>query len=253
MKTLKADIISILDSTFHQKALLSSIINCYEGANIKYMEQDWEGVAVKAGKCIEAITKLLLLYCGQSIPPSRRFKATNLLKSLEPLSFPDTIRIAIPKAGIFIYEVANNRGGRHHSDDIDANKSDSKGIMSALTWIIAELIRFASISDPDSATSIIEAIGSKTFPLFEKIDDRIYINCDKLSAKDIAMLILYYSFPERISRQDLIDQIVRHGASKNAANIAATTIKKYIDDDGSAWKLRGLGRTKAETILGQIK
>jgi hypothetical protein len=225
-------------------------------ATNKYISQDWDGVALKAGKLVEAITKALMLYCGKTPPPNtRHFKAGVELRNLESLgSHPDVVRIVIPRACLFIYEVVNNRGGRHDAGEIDANEMDAKTVIPLMSWILAEMVRFCSIGgDTNAAMSLIEELTNKVYPYFEDIDGRSYVNIDKLSAADIALLLLYKSYPRRINRQALVGLIERHGAKSGAANMAVSRLKSVVDDDSDEWKLRGLGRQRAEELLRKLK
>lgn len=93
------------------------------------------------------------------------------------------------------------------------------------------------------------SLSEKIYPSFEEIDGRPYINLDRLSAPEIGLLLLYFKYPHRIERQALIDAIKRHGHKKNVAEVATHRLKSLVDDEGGAWKLRGLGRQKAEAFL----
>jgi hypothetical protein len=221
----------------------------------KYIAEDWDGVALKAGKFVEAVTKALMLKCGKTLPSGRRFSAGNELRQLEQLSaYPDVLRLVIPKAGIFIYEVVNNRGGRHDAGDIDANEMDAKVIIPLMSWTVAEMVRFCSVDgDTSAAMALIDEVTNKIYPYFETIDGRSYVNIDKLGGADIALLLLYSSYPKRISRQALVDLIERHGVAKSAANVAVHRLKNIVDDHNGEWKLRGLGRQKAESLLKKLQ
>jgi len=251
--TARDQVGNILVPIFPSKHL-TPLLKYFDEAIKKYRENDWEGVALKAGKFVEAVTKSLLVYCKKDIPRARVFKAGNLLKSLEQLDsslYHDTIRIMIPKSCLFIYEIVNNRGGRHDSDDIDANEMDAKAIIPSMSWVLAEMVRYASSgsSNPAEALTLIEKITEKIYPFFEDIDGRTYININGMSGKDIAISILYFKYPRRILRQELIDSVVRHGLRKNAADVSVHRIKNLVDDDNGMWKLRGLGLQRAEEIF----
>lgn len=221
----------------------------------KYIAEDWDGVALKAGKFVEAVTKALMIFCGKTLPAARRFSAGNELRQLEQMAaYPDVIRIVIPKACIFIYEVVNNRGGRHDAGEIDANEMDAKVIIPLMSWVLAEMVRFCSIGgDTVAAMSLIDELTNKIYPYFENIDGRSYVNIDKLSGADIALLLLYSSYPKRINRQALIDLVKRHGVAKNTANVAVHRLKNVVDDHNGEWKLRGLGRERAESLLKKLQ
>jgi len=119
----KTAIAEILQKKFDARHAHASVQYFIEATD-KYAVGDAEGVALKAGKFVEAVTKALMVFCQRQLPANtRQFKAGNELRNLEPLAtFPDTVRLVIPKASIFVYEVVNNRGGRHDSTDINANE-----------------------------------------------------------------------------------------------------------------------------------
>ncbi len=227
----------------------------FSSAVEKYAVQDWDGVALKAGKFVEAITKALMVYCGKTISNPRRFSAGNELRQLEPLTaYADVVRIVIPKACIFVYEVVNNRGGRHDPHDIDANEMDAKVIVPIVSWVLAEMVRFCSKGgDTVTAGALIDELTNKTYPYFEEIDGRSYVNIRELKPGEIALLLLSSLYPKRISRQNLADLVVRHGVSKSAATTAVHRLKHMVDDSGDGkWKLRSIGRQNADALLKKV-
>ena len=235
---------------------IDAMLKHFGGAIEKYQEQDWEAVCFKGGKFVEAVTKLLMVYCGKILPAMRSFKAGQELRNLEQLSssnFSDTIRIVIPKGGIFIYEIVNNRG-RHDVDEVDANEMDARLLIPGMSWILGELLRFSTKgTDPVQAMELIDSISSKTYPLFEDIDGRTYLNKNGLEPGSIALLILYFIYPKRIQRKELVDIVVRHNVKTNTANVAVHRLKSYIDENEQGWKLRLAGKIKAEDIIAKIR
>jgi len=222
----------------------------------KYALRDWDGVALKAGKFVESITKGLMAYCGKSSSNPRQFKAGNELKALGGLSataYSDVLRIVIPKACIFVYEVVNNRGGRHDAYDIDANEMDAKVVVPIISWVLAEMVRFCSTdADTVTAATLIDELTNKTYPYFEEIEGRSYVNIKGLKAGEVALLLLYSSYPKRVNRQELIGLVIKHGIPKSAANTAVHRLKRLVDDDDGAWKLRGIGRQEADALLKKV-
>lgn len=81
-KTGIKEIKAILIPTFPAKHIDSLLKYFLDGAK-KYRSSDWEGVGVKAGKFVEAAAKCLMVYCSQSVPTARKFKAGVALKNLE--------------------------------------------------------------------------------------------------------------------------------------------------------------------------
>jgi hypothetical protein len=43
----------------------------------------------------------------------------------------------------FIYDIASNRGGRHDPGEVDPNEMDAAAVVANMSWVVAELIRYA--------------------------------------------------------------------------------------------------------------
>jgi len=198
--------------------------------------------------------KCLAIYCNIILPRSRNFKVGVIAKNLESASsqYDDIVRLLIPKACLFIYDISSNRGARHDPDEINPNAMDAGVSISVASWILAELIRFSTGKDARSSILLIEALSSKKYPKVEEIGERIYINIRGMSARHIGILIMNAIFPRRIKREKLIDLIIRHGFKRNAASVATQRMKAVIDENDEGWKLRGLGREEADEIFHNI-
>jgi len=252
----KDQIKSILEKKFAKKHCHAAVKH-YEDAVHKFQGLDWEGSLSKTGKFVEATLKCLLLYCRETLPMARDFKVSKCVKKLEQLSsssFSDSIRLTIPRACIFIYDVACNRGARHDPTEIDPNVMDATGVLPVTTWILSELIRIADTgsTSPEKTMAIVNELLTKKYPYSENINGRTYINLEGLSASDTGLLILNAAYPNRILRQDLIDQIKRHGHTGNAAAIAVSRLIRLVDDEAGNLKLRGLGRQEAEKVRAKL-
>lgn len=245
---------AILEQKF-DKVRVAAILKHFIVAKKKYQEGDWEGSILNSGKFVEATTKALTKFCGKTLPKTRNFHAGSFLRKLEqePTTIDDTVRIVIPKCCLFIYEIASNRGARHDSDEIDPNEIDAGATEILISWVLGELIRFASKRDkhPKQARDLVDALTGKTYPFFEEIEDRFYINIDGLSAEKTAILILYGRYPRRTSEDFLCELVERHGFSWKNSKMAFRRTKNLCDINEEGLKLRGLGRQKAEEILDQ--
>ncbi|MDD4804856.1 MAG: hypothetical protein PHN69_06860 [Candidatus Pacebacteria bacterium] len=237
---------------FSQKHV-TSILKYYEDAIKKYQIADWEGVSLKGGKFVESVTKALATYCEVTLPTPRQFRASNTLKSLEQkTNFNDTVRIVIPKACLLIYEITNNRGGRHDSDFINSNAMDTEIIIPTMSWVLAEMFRFSNKNeDTKQAQTLIQSITKRIYPDFESIDGRPYINIPNLKVSDVALLILYYKYNERVSKSDLTDFLKRHGFKPSNISKGIVKISTFIDNENEKLKLRGNGIKRCEEILSK--
>jgi hypothetical protein len=245
----------ILQTKF-DKERVAAILDHFNMMLEKFVGGDNEGVLVKAGKFVEAVTKALMIYGAKTLPPPRKFKAGVELRALEQLPSPkysDAIRFAIPKACLYVYEIASNRGGRHDSSEIDANQMDARAVMPILSWVLAEMVRYSSeTADTNEAMSVIDELTEKKYPYFEQIDGRTYVNLKGASAPNVALLLLYEAYPKRVGRSELIAAIKRHGHKSKAAEMAISRASNDTDEVDGGLKLRGSGREKAEAILKKL-
>src|SRR5262249_33546811 len=152
----------------------------------------------------------------------------NGLGQLSSGSFDDTIRLTIPRACRFVYDIASNRGGRHDSEEIDPNEMDANISVVNCSWILAEMIRYSQpgAMNVQEAKDIVESLVERKYPLIEEVDGRVYFHGRKKSAPDVALLALVYRHPKRIPMEDLIEIIKRHGFTEPNARIAVKRIKR---------------------------
>jgi len=241
---------SILVSKFapvHVAALLSH----YEEAVKKYRASDWEGSMLKGGKFLEAALKACATHCGLSLPPVRQFKVSKAVQDLGNTSgYDDSVRLLIPRACTFAYDIVSNRGTRHDPDKVNPNKMDASVVMPIISWILAEMIRFASgIATPNETLDQVENLTEKKYPHIENIDGRLYVNKPGLNARELGLLLLHAHYPQRVQRADLSSSMQRHGVKANSRSVALTRLKTVVDETNEGWKLRASGREEAEKIL----
>ena len=239
------------------KKHVSAALNHFSEMVAKFQEGDWEPCIAKAGKFIEATTKGLALHAGVTFPAGRRFSAGTVIDDLARVpggTVDDTIRITIPRACRFVYDIANNRGARHDSDEFDPNEMDASAVVPICSWILAELIRYGQkgVLDTTEAKDLVESLSARRYPLIEEVDGRVYFHYAKKSAPDVALLALAYRYPKRMPKKDLIATIQRHGFTVSNAGMAVRNIRKLVDDNGQGQlRLLSPGMKKAEQLMNK--
>jgi hypothetical protein len=215
-----------------------------------YVKRDWEDSAAKGGKFIEAVLKALWVRAGEAVPAGRHFKAGTIMDQLQnKTAAPDQVRITIPRACRFAYEIASNRGARHDADEIDANEMDATVVLSTCAWIISEMVRLAQKGmDLSAATEAVASLMRRRYPFFDEIDGRVYVDIGK-SAPDVALLMLWYRYPCRVNRRELIEWLMRHQFSNANAGVAVKRIAGYVDDESGNLRLRNSGLVRAEQLI----
>ena len=231
------------------------MLNHFDGTVEGFQVGDHEKSIAKGGKFIEAVLKVLYIKAGKTLPNERDFKVDKIiieLSQVEKTLAPDAIRLLIPRACRFLYDIASNRGARHDASIIDPNAMDATVMVSVSSWILAELIRLAGggAIKPDEARILVEGITEKRFPLLETVDGRLYFHKKNSSARDIALVGLWNRSPNRMARSDLRSMIERHGFSKNNADVTITRLKTLVDDDGAGnLRLLSPGIKEAESLI----
>ena len=249
--------LNILEVKF-DKRKSASLVNYFSSSVQKLEECDWEGSLIQAGKFVEVVVKLLWIFAGKTLPRAKDFKASayaqKVIDQVSATEIPsDGIRLQIPRACIFLYDITSNRGGRHDSDEFNPNEMDAITTSAICSWVLSELVRFCTSNSlsPNEARKIVESLIERRYPIFEEIEGRIYIDKNRhKSALQCALMILYMKFPKRMHRSNLFEAVERHGYTKSAMKFGR--LSPFIDsDDQGNVLLRASGRKKAEHILAK--
>jgi hypothetical protein len=251
----KAQIQNLLQSTLPKKHVGAALDHFSEMVS-KFQAGEWEACLAKSGKFVEATLKALATHAGLPFPAGRKFSAGALIDDLGRLpgsaGVGDTVRITIPRACRFAYDIASNRGARHDPDEVNPNEMDASAVVPTCSWILAETIRYAQKGalDTTQAKELVESLSARRYPLIEEVDGRVYFHQAKKSATDVALMALNRRYPKRVPEKDLIATIQRNGFKGNNAHVAVTRIRKFVDDDGKG-NLRLLvpGLKKAEQLM----
>jgi hypothetical protein len=238
----------------HVDAALDHYLSAVEA----FQQENCETAIAKVGKLIEAVLKALYVHVGQTVPRGRLFKVDKVIQALEQTpqgSHHDSIRLCIPRACCFGYDIASNRGARHDPDEIDPNYMDATVLISLCGWILAEMVRFSQKGavEPDRAREMVNRLIAPRYPLIENVDGRVYFHGGDKTARDVALVLLLFAYPGRVPRQDIVDAIQRHEFTENAARVALTRLKGLVDDDGGGnLRLLAPGRQQAEKLIAAL-
>lgn len=244
----------VLEKAFQRKHVGASL-RYFTGTIEDFRRGEWEDCIAKAGKFIEAVLKALCVSANLTLPSGRGFKADTLINALAQISagsHPDSVRLTIPRACRFVYDIASNRGGRHDPDEVDPNQMDANAVVTNCSWILAEMIRVATKGAVDLSETqrLVESLTEKKYPLFEEVDGRMYFHLENKSAPDVALLALAHRYPERMRKEELMRTIVRNTFTEANARVAINRIMKFVDDNGrEEFRLLAPGLQKAEKIL----
>lgn len=248
----------LLQPTFDRKRTAAAVDHFQRMTQYFQMGQ-WERAISYGGKLVEAVLKALWVHAGKTLPPARKFKASQVIQDLRQLphgTFDDTVRLTVPRACEFLYDIASNRGARHDPDEIDPNEMDASGTVALCAWILGEMIRYSqkgAVNDRD-VISAVAGLTQRRYPLIEEIDGRVYFYLPNLSARDVALLTLWYHHPSRLASDELVTAVSRHGFTPRNARVAVARIKRVVDTDRhGGLRLLQPGLADAEAMLASPK
>jgi hypothetical protein len=217
----------------------------------EYQQQEWDDANAKAGKFVEAVLKALWDEAGGAVLAGKAFKAGTIMDTIDKkMVLPDSLRLTIPRACRFVYEIASNRGARHDADEIEANEMDANAVLALCSWILGEMIRYSQKGmNLDEAKAIVDGIVKRKYPFVEEIDGRVYVDIAS-SAREAALLILYAIYPKRMSEEKLKEQVIRHGYKRTNADVGVGRIRNVVDrDQDGGLRLRNVGIQLAEELI----
>ncbi|MEL7232225.1 MAG: hypothetical protein AAGJ85_06915, partial [Pseudomonadota bacterium] len=120
---------------------------------------------------------------------------------------PESIKIILPRALIFLYTMRNKRGIGHVGGDIDANLIDNATIVRIADWVICELIRIYHKMPIEEAQDLIDGISYKALPIIWEISGKKRVLKDGLKSKQKALLLLYSTNEGVVLSEDLCSWI----------------------------------------------
>jgi hypothetical protein len=215
-----------------------------------FQKREWEDANAKAGKFVEAVLKAIWRSAGEVVPTGRNFSAGGIMNQVEnKMVLSDSLRLTIPRACRWVYEIASNRGARHDADEIEANEMDANAVLASCSWILAEMVRYSQHGlDLVAAKAIVDSVVKRRYPFIEEIDGRVYVDIAD-GAREAAILILWHVYPKRIAENDLFEQLRRHQYKKANADMAIKRIQGVVDNDNGNLKLRSIGIQEAEELI----
>lgn len=157
-------------------AVVSDILNAYEGLIQKHRALDAEAALTRAGKFVEHIFRALE-FIRTGIAPAEIKSPAAMAKLLEgDTSLPESIRMLVPRIALaMVYDVRSKRGAVHVKE-IDPRGIDVDLAAKAASWIIAELIRLYHVNDEHAVRLEMIALTRATFPLLESIDGEDFVS-----------------------------------------------------------------------------
>lgn len=178
------------------QGLRDELMKEYTKITRAYVRRHWETAELDGGRFSEVVYSILNGFVDGSFP-SAASKPTNFPQACERLAhadketFPQSVRLGMPRVLIALYEIRNNRGVGHVGGDVDANHMDATYVLHAVQWVMAELVRLFHDTDVSTATRVVSALTDRILPIIWKVGDRRRILDTSVSLADSVLLLLY--------------------------------------------------------------
>lgn len=179
--------------------LRRELLECYQLIITNFSEGRWEPAELNGGKFCEIVYSIVHGALVGTFP-TRAMKPSNMVDACRALeSLPSTphlvgnrsLRILIPRLLPYLYEIRNNRGVGHVGGDVNPNAADSSAVVSAASWVMAELIRIFHGTTLTQAQEVVDALVSRRHPLVWSVDQTKRVLDTDLKKSDQVLLLLY--------------------------------------------------------------
>lgn len=234
------------------KKLVDELLDCYQEQKRNYFLGNHRPTEVEGGRFSEAAFRMLEHFGGIAATPiGRQLDTDALIRKLQglPTSFPDSIRIHIPRTLRVIYDIRNKRDAAHLADGIDPNLQDASFVFASLDWILAELIRLSGGINPNDAFNLIKAITVNAIPAIEDFNGFLKTLKPNLKVSEIVLLLLYHQGSKGASYDELYNWV----KPTQRANLKSTLSRMEHDKDFIVFQSNRYNITRLGILEVQVK
>ncbi len=130
---------------------------------------------------------------------------------------------------------------------------DARVVLATTAWTLAEMLRYAQKGalDPSAVREAVDSLTERKYPLVEEVDGRVYFHLRGISAREVALLNLWYRRPGRLSKAELIEAVKRQHFSAANAAMAVSRLGRLVDENENGLRLLQPGVREAETLLAR--
>lgn len=173
--------------------LRTPLIEEYNSIVQNFMERRWNPSELSGGKFCEIVYTILDGYAAGMFAssPSKPRDFVTACRALESKAIvPRSFQILIPRLLPTLYEIRNNRGVGHASDDVNPNPMDATAVLAMASWVMAELIRVFHKATIAEAQLAVDSLVERRIPVVWTDGDVRRVLHTDLKLKDQIMLLV---------------------------------------------------------------
>lgn len=240
--------------------LRAELIDSYRNITRNFIERRWEPSELNGGKFAEVVFTIIEGTIVGTIPakakkPPKMVDACRALEGKPATTMPGdrSLRVHLPRALVFLYDVRNQRGVGHVGGDVNPNAMDASAVAAIASWVMAELVRIFHNVSTQEAQDTVEALVERKTPMIWEVElGGIKRVLDaNMGAKDQVLMLLHHS-TGWVSAADLQKWVEYKNPNNFRDNVLCTLHKARLielDTDGDRAKISPLGVADAEARL----
>lgn len=239
----------------------SRIIDAYTKIKRRHREaafgNSFDAAGLSVGKFCESVIRLLQHeLTGESIQFGKHIPnfpdACRKLIVLDASAGPESLRILIPRALVFLNTIRGKRGIGHVGGDVEANAIDLATIVRISDWIMCELIRVFHDLPIEEAQALVDSLATKQVQDIWQVAGKKRILRKKLNYKQKVLLLLYSQSESAALSEELFEWCEHSHMPSFRRDVLAPMHKVKLveyDREEEIVYLSPLGVDEAETII----
>jgi len=231
--------------------LVDELLMAYDEAKRNFYLGGLRLSAVEGGRFCEAAFRMLEQATTAGFTPLNvPINSEGIIKALQqsPKSYPESIRIHIPRALRVVYDIRNKRDAAHLADGIDPNVQDATVVIGVLDWVLAEFVRLRHGITADEAQAVIADLVSRRAPAVQDFDGFPKVLKRGLEASPFCLLLLYERGPKGATLEQLLGWVKPTMKKNLKRTLDGLELKHaYIHLSGLLYKITISGMMEVES------
>jgi len=174
----------------------------------RFVLRDWEPAELDGGQFAEVLARALYHVDSGTLNRTKDFdKCLTWIEDssnqhLQKVN-PHRPLLHLAKVLRTIYKFRSQRGAIHITPTYSANQLDSKLMIEAVRWLMAEVLRLFAQSTPEQAASMIREVLEFDVPCIGKFEEVLIVQRTDLKPEEELLVLLHYAGEKGFTRNEL--------------------------------------------------
>jgi hypothetical protein len=236
--------------------LVTQLLDEFVSMERRYIQRDWEPAELDGGQFCEALARIL--YQADAGHVNHNKTVDECLKYVENEQVTHGIyprRDALHMARVVrtAYTFRSQRGAVHISATYSPNHMDSRFLIEAVRWSMAEVIRIWWTGDRDLAAKAIRELLQFDVPCIGSFEGALLVQRTDLKAEEEILVLLHYAGERGFGRKDILRyaQVSERSVDRALECLTAPDSRQVIRLDSGDFRLTDLGSKRIREHLAE--